>query len=49
MAGKLTLKDMSMWGHVLEHFSFGKPRSADTILQGRDAWEEGWQLEFGCL
>lgn len=40
VAGKLTLKDMSPWKQVLEHFSFGKLHSAGTILQGRDTWEE---------
>lgn len=49
IAGKLTPKDTSTWKQALERFSFGKPHSADTIMQGRDAWEESWQLEFGCL
>ena len=29
-------------------FSFGTLSFTDTIVQGRNAWEESWQLEFGC-
>lgn len=43
IAGKLTPIDTLNGGKHWEHFSSGKPRSADTIMQGRDAWEESWQ------
>lgn len=31
---------------IIIYFS-GKRRSAETILQRKDAWEERWQPEFG--